>query len=436
MVTFESLSERKDKIGVVGLGYVGLPLAIHMSKVFDVVGYDMNLTRVSELQSGIDRTREATKQELDAAMVQYTDNPEMLAQCRLIIVAVPTPIDAYKNPDLKPLIGASEAVGKHMTKGSCIAFESTVYPGATEEVCVPVLEKQSGMTFGSDFTVGYSPERINPGDKQHTFTTIVKVVSGSDNSTLDLLANVYGKVVKAGIHKASSIKVAEAAKVIENTQRDLNIALMNELSMIFDKIGIDTVEVLKAAGTKWNFLPFSPGLVGGHCIGVDPYYLTFKAESLNYRPEMILAGRRINDNMGKYVAEQTIKKLITSGKKVLGAKVGIFGLTFKENVPDLRNTKVTDIISELKEYGVEVQVHDPLADNTEAKKYYGIDLVSLEDMIDFDAVILAVVHNEYKDMGLSNIVGRCNGTVPIMIDIKGGFDLSDEAKNKILYWRL
>ena len=436
MVTFESLLQKKDKIGVVGLGYVGLPLAIHMSKYFEVVGYDMSKSRIAELQAGVDRTREASKEELKESTAQYTDDPARLSQCRLVIVAVPTPIDAYKNPDLTPLIGASETVGKHMTQGSCVAFESTVYPGATEEVCVPVLEKESGMKLGSDFTVGYSPERINPGDKQHTFTTIVKVVSGSDNNTLALLADVYGKVVTAGIHRASSIKVAEAAKVIENTQRDLNIALMNELSMIFDKIGIDTLEVLKASGTKWNFLPFSPGLVGGHCIGVDPYYLTFKAESLNYRPEMILAGRRINDNMGKYVAEQTIKKLITSGKKVLGAKVGIFGLTFKENVPDLRNTKVTDIISELKEYGVKVLVHDPLADGDEAQKYYGINLASLEEMTGFDAVILAVVHKEYMDLGFSDIIGRCNDTVPILIDIKGGFELGDQERNKISYWRL
>ena len=436
MVSFESLTKKTDKIGVVGLGYVGLPLAIHMSEYFEVVGYDMNDKRVAELKSGIDQTREASPEALKAATVKYSDDPGALSECRLIIVAVPTPIDANRNPDFTPLVGASTTVGKHMAKGTCVAFESTVYPGATEEVCVPVLEAESGMKLGNDFTVGYSPERINPGDKQHTFTTIVKVVSGSDPETLKLLCDVYGKVVKAGIHPASSIKVAEAAKVIENTQRDLNIALMNELSMIFDKIGIDTLEVLAAAGTKWNFLPFSPGLVGGHCIGVDPYYLTFKAESLNYRPEMILAGRRINDSMGKYVASQIIKRLIIAGKKVLGAKLGILGLTFKENVPDLRNTKVVDIIAELEEYGIDVMVHDPLADSTEAEKYYGISLVSMDRMSDLDAVVLAVVHQEYKEMGLAGIRGLCNSEKPILVDIKGGLKLSDEEKETVAYWRL
>jgi UDP-N-acetyl-D-galactosamine dehydrogenase len=436
MVTFESLIKGKDKIGVVGLGYVGLPLAVYMSKAFKVVGYDMNPKRIKELKIGLDRTRETTKEELKSASLEYTDTPDRLASCRFIIVAVPTPIDEYRNPDFTPLVGASEAVGKVMKKGTCVAFESTVYPGATEEVCVPVLEAMSGLKMGKDFTVGYSPERINPGDKEHTFTTITKIVSGSDEKTLELLKAVYGKVVKKGIHPASSIKVAEAAKVIENTQRDLNIALMNELAMIFDKMGIDTLEVLRAAGTKWNFLPFTPGLVGGHCIGVDPYYLTFKAEAINYHPEMILAGRRINDNMGKYVAEKTVKMLIQAGKKVMGAKVAVLGLTFKENVPDLRNTRVVDIIQELKDYGVEVMVHDPMADPEEALKYYGIGLVSMEKIKGMDAVILAVIHQEYKDRGLSFLMKCCKGQKPIIVDIKGGFEPKNGERAKITYWRL
>jgi len=436
MVTFESLKKGKDKIGVVGLGYVGLPLAVYMSKEFKVVGYDMNKKRIHELKAGIDKTREVTPEELKAASMEYTDDPQMLASCRLIIVAVPTPIDEFRNPDFRPLIGASQAVGKAMKKGTCVTFESTVYPGATEEVCVPFLEAASGLKMGRDFSIGYSPERINPGDKEHTFTNITKIVSGSDEKTLELLKAVYGKVVKKGIHPASSIKVAEAAKVIENTQRDLNIALMNELAMIFDKMGIDTLEVLKAAGTKWNFLPFTPGLVGGHCIGVDPYYLTFKAEAMNYHPEMILAGRRINDNMGKYVAERAVKMLIHAGKKVMGSKIGVLGLTFKEDVPDLRNTRVVDIINELKDYGVEVIVHDPMADNEEAKKYYGIELTPMEKLKGLDALIIAVIHKDYKEKGFSSIAKCCKGPKPIVLDIKGGFELTDKEKEKMNYWRL
>jgi UDP-N-acetyl-D-glucosamine/UDP-N-acetyl-D-galactosamine dehydrogenase len=436
VVTFESLKKGKDKIGVVGLGYVGLPLAVYMSKEFKVVGYDMNGKRINELKAGLDRTREISPEELKTVSMEYTDDPGRLASCRFIIVAVPTPIDEFRNPDFRPLVGASKTVGKHMKKGTCVAFESTVYPGATEEVCVPVLEAESGLKMGKDFTIGYSPERINPGDKEHTFTTITKIVSGSDEKTLRLLEAVYGQVVKKGIHPASSIKVAEAAKVIENTQRDLNIALMNELAMIFEKMGIDTLEVLRAAGTKWNFLPFTPGLVGGHCIGVDPYYLTFKAEAMNYHPEMILAGRRINDNMGKYVAEVTVKMLIQAGKKVLGAKVAVLGLTFKENVPDLRNTRVVDIIRELKDYGVDVLVNDPMADNEEAMKYYGLELVPFEELKGVDAVIIAVIHKAYKEKGLPSIIKCCKGPKPIVIDIKGGFELSDQEKEKYTYWRL
>lgn len=436
MVTFESLINRQDTIGVVGLGYVGLPLAVHLSRHFNVVGYDLKSQRINELNAGNDRTLEVSHEELKEARVEFTDNPENLTKCRLIIVAVPTPIHQSRIPDLRPLIGASETVGKHMTAGSCVVFESTVYPGATEEVCVPIMEKNSGLLLGKDFTVGYSPERINPGDKLHSIDTITKIVSGSDEKTLELLARVYGKIVLAGIHKAGSIKVAEAAKVIENTQRDLNIALMNELAMIFDKMDIDTIEVLEAAGTKWNFLPFRPGLVGGHCIGVDPYYLTYRAESLGYHPEMILAGRRINDGMGKYIAERAVKMLINAGKRVLGARVAILGITFKENVPDLRNTRVVDIIAELKEYGIDVMVHDPLADHEEARKYYNVDLVEIESLTKVDAVVVCVSHRYYTELGVSGIAGICRNGVPVILDVKGTFDPDECEKQGCIYWRL
>ncbi len=436
MVTFDSLLAGEDKIAVMGLGYVGLPLAVHLSAHFTVVGYDMNENRIKELESGKDRTLEVSEKELAHAAIDFTCAPEDLSKCRLIIIAVPTPIDQYRIPDLKPLRGASETAGAYLAKGAIVVFESTVYPGATEEVCLPILEKQSGLKLGADFTLGYSPERINPGDKVHTLENIMKIVSGSDALTADLLSEVYGKVVKAGIHKAASIKVAEAAKVIENTQRDLNIALMNELSMIFDIMDIDTLKVLEAAGTKWNFLPFRPGLVGGHCIGVDPYYLTFKAEALGYHPEMILAGRRINDGMGKHVAERTVKLLIGKEKQVHGARVAVLGITFKEDVPDLRNTKVVDIISELEDYGIDVLVHDPLADPVEAKQYYNVDLKNITDLKKSDAVIVAVAHKEYTDMGLLEIAGLCGNQDPIVIDVKSTFDKTLAQKEKIAFWRL
>ncbi len=436
MITFESLCSGKDKIAVVGLGYVGLPLAVQLSKHFEVIGYDLKSDRIKELESGCDRTLEVSEEDLGKTRIFFTDNPKDISLGRLIIVAVPTPIDEYRIPDLKPLRKASTIVGSQMTKGSCIVFESTVYPGATEEVCVPILECESALKSGADFTVGYSPERINPGDKMHRLENIVKIVSGSDQDTVRLLSKVYGRVVKAGIHRASSIKVAEAAKVIENTQRDLNIALMNELSMIFHKIGIDTKEVLEAAGTKWNFLPFRPGLVGGHCIGVDPYYLTFKAESLGYHPEMILAGRRINDGMGKYIAERAIKMLIRANKQVHGSKVAVLGITFKEDVPDLRNTKAVDIISELKDYGIEVLVHDPLADAKEAQMYYGLELLTLDRLTGVDAVIIAVIHRYYKELGLSSIAGLCSNGIPLVMDLKSTFDIAEAEKINIKYWRL
>jgi len=436
LITFDSLEARRNKIAVVGLGYVGLPLAVQLSAYFEVVGFDLKTERIQELQSGFDRTLEVPDSQLGKAGLVYTDKPDDLADCRLMIVAVPTPIDEFRIPDLGPLRGASKTVGRHLQKGSCVVYESTVYPGATEEVCIPILEAESGLKFGQDFSVGYSPERINPGDKVHTLDKIMKIVSGSDPATCDLLAKVYGKVVKAGIHKAGSIKVAEAAKVIENTQRDLNIALMNELAKIFDICGIDTQEVLEAAGTKWNFLPFNPGLVGGHCIGVDPYYLTFKAEALGYHPEMILAGRRINDGMGKHVAERAVKMLIGAGKQVRGARVAILGITFKEDVPDLRNSKVIDIISELKDYGVEVLINDPLADVGEARQYYGVELQLLDGIKDADAVILAVMHKDYREIGLEGISGLCNGGNALVIDVKGCFSPKEAQKLDITYWRL
>ena len=436
MVSFDSLTEGKDKIAVIGLGYVGLPLAVHLSEHFNVVGYDLKQKRIDDLKAGKDITLEVSNEELSNTDIVFTDDSTELSQCRLIIVAVPTPIDEHRIPDLQPLRSASETAGKHLKKGTCVVFESTVYPGVTEEVCLPILERESGLKMGKDFTLGYSPERINPGDKVHTLDKVVKIVAGSDDKTRKLLAQVYGMVVNAGIHEVTSIKVAEAAKVIENTQRDLNIALMNELAMIFDRIGIDTKEVLQAAGTKWNFLSFEPGLVGGHCIGVDPYYLTFKSESLGYHPEMILAGRRINDNMGKYIAERTVKVLIRSGKQVRDSKVGILGITFKENVPDLRNTKVVDTVRELMDYGIEIHVHDPLADPEEARQYYGIDLKPFENLEGVDAVIVAVKHDAYLKLGLSEIGRLCRNHKAVVIDIKGAFSPEEAEKSNILYWRL
>jgi UDP-N-acetyl-D-galactosamine dehydrogenase len=436
MIRFEALLGRQEKVAVVGLGYVGLPLLVHLAAHFDVVGYDRQRARIDELRGGVDRTLEVSGDALRAARIRLTDHPKDLAGCRVIIVAVPTPIDSYRIPDLTPLESATTTVGRHMSRGSCVVFESTVYPGVTEEVCVPLLERESGFKLGIDFTVGYSPERINPGDKIHTLDRVVKVVSGSDPATCELLAQLYGKIVSAGIHRASSIKVAEAAKVIENTQRDLNIALMNELAMIFERLGLDTLEVLQAAGTKWNFLPFRPGLVGGHCIGVDPYYLTAKAESLGYHPEIILAGRRINDGMGKYVAERTVKMMIAAGKPVLGARIAILGITFKEDVPDLRNTKVVDIVRELKDYGTEVVVSDALADPEEARSHYGIELVPFEAIAGMDAVIMAVQHSAYVGMGLSRLARLCRPSQPLFFDVKGCFRPDEAAQLNITYRRL
>ena len=406
------------KISVIGLGYVGLPVAVAFGKSHQVVGFDVNQGRIEELKAGHDRTLEVEDGDLKAADINYTCNAADLRQADFHIVAVPTPINHAKQPDLRPMLAASKTIGGQLKKGDIVVFESTVYPGATEEDCVPILEAESGLKCGIDFTVGYSPERINPGDKEHTFTKITKVVSGQDQKTLDIVADVYSSVVVAGVHKAASIKVAEAAKVIENTQRDLNIALMNELAVIFEKMGIDTLDVLEASGTKWNFLPFRPGLVGGHCIGVDPYYLTYKAEQVGYRPEVIQAGRRINDNMAGLVVERCVKQMILQDQKVKGAKVAILGLTFKEDCPDLRNSKIEDLIDGFKDYGVEPIIHDAMADAQEAKDIYGVDLTPLESIKDCELVIVAVAHKEYKKLEAKNFADMLSSTGSLF-DLKG-----------------
>ena len=437
MFHFSELTEGKRTLAVVGLGYVGLPLAVALSRHMPVLGFDISRRRVEELLGGHDHTHEVSDADLATANLRYSCRAEDLEQASVIIVAVPTPIDDHRAPDLTPVVGATTTVGQHLQKGAVVVYESTVYPGLTEEICVPILERESGLTFGTDFTVGYSPERINPGDKVHTLASITKIVSGSDAATADLLVQVYGSVVKAGIHRASSIKVAEAAKVIENTQRDLNIALMNELSIIFERMGIDTIEVLEAAGTKWNFLPFRPGLVGGHCIGVDPYYLTFKAEELGFHPEVILAGRRINDSMGKHVAESVVKRLIRHRRQVNGARVGILGFTFKENVPDLRNTKVVDVIRELREYGVEPLVHDPQADAAEALRVYGQTLLPLDALTGLDAIILTVGHREYAAMTPQELRSRfVDADNALLMDVKAFFDPVAMRASGMDYWRL
>ncbi|MDR1659444.1 MAG: nucleotide sugar dehydrogenase [Desulfovibrio sp.] len=437
MVRFEDLLERRVPLAVAGLGYVGLPLAVALSRHVDVIGFDISETRVAQLRNARDSTREVSPEELASARVTYTSDPVLLRQAGVIIVAVPTPIDDHRSPDLRPVVGASITVGKNLSGGAVVVYESTVYPGLTEEVCVPLLERESGLRLGEGFTVGYSPERINPGDKVHTLQTITKIVSGSDKATADLLERLYGTVVAAGIHRASSIKVAEAAKVIENTQRDLNIALMNELAVLFGRMGIDTIEVLDAAGSKWNFLPFRPGLVGGHCIGVDPYYLTFKAEELGLHPEVILAGRRINDGMGKYVAECAVKRLIRAGRVVSGARVGILGFTFKENVPDLRNTRVVDVVRELEDYGVTVLVSDGQADPREALAEYGQELLPLAQLRGLDALILAVPHREYSTLGPARLKSLFADPVnAVLLDVRAFFDPAAMRAAGFDYWRL
>ncbi len=422
-------------VSVIGLGYVGLPVAVAFGKHKRTVGFDINAARIAELKAGHERTGEVTTDELQSADILFTDSLDELRLADFHIVAVPTPVDDAKQPDLTPMLKASETVGKALKSGDIVVYESTVYPGVTEEECVPVLEKISGLVCGKDFTVGYSPERINPGDKEHTFTKIKKVVAGQDAKTLEIVAQVYESVVTAGVHRAPNIKTAEAAKVIENTQRDLNIALMNELALIFDRMGIDTTDVLEAAGTKWNFLPFRPGLVGGHCIGVDPYYLTHKAEKAGYIPQVILAGRRINDGMGSFIAQRTVKEMIHAGHNVLGATVTVLGLTFKENCPDLRNSKVIDIIRELQDYGINVQVCDPLADPAEALREYSVTLVPFEKLKTAEALVVAVAHQQYRELSVETLRGLMNSD-PLLIDIKGVYNRIDLIKSEIKAWRL
>jgi len=438
MVTFDQLKSKEDTIAVVGLGYVGLPLAVALGRHFKVLGVDVSQKRVDELNDRYDRTGEVDFDTVgdDVDLIFSADLAD-LAKTRVILVAVPTPIDEYRSPDLRPVIGASGSVGANLQKGSVVVYESTVFPGLTEEICVPILEEKSGLKCGEDFWVGYSPERINPGDTVHRLETIVKVVAGQNEESGKLLEQVYGSVVKAGIHVAADIRTAEAAKVIENTQRDLNIALMNELAMIFDRMGIDTVDVLEAAGTKWNFLPFRPGLVGGHCIGVDPYYLTFKAEAEGFHPHVILAGREINDGMGKFIAESTVKRIIRNDRKVKGARVGVLGVTFKENVPDLRNTRVVDVLEELEDYGIDTLVHDAMADPEEARQELGVELCSLDELKNLDALILAVSHDEYKGIPLAEMKKWFgNPDTALIIDVKCFFERADLEAENIDYWRL
>jgi UDP-N-acetyl-D-galactosamine dehydrogenase len=423
-------------VAVIGLGYVGLPLVIEFGKQERTIGFDIALPKVESCKRGVDPSRELPDEEMAAAKcAEYTADPKLLAEADVIIVAVPTPVDEAHIPDFGPLIGASKAAGQNMKRGAIVVYESTVYPGATEEICIPVLERESGLKWKQDFFVGYSPERINPGDRERTLTKVVKIVSGDTPDTLEKVAALYESIVKPGVHRASSIKVAEAAKVIENTQRDLNIALMNELAIIFDKIGIDTTDVLRAAGTKWNFLKFSPGLVGGHCIGVDPYYLTHKAEMLGYHPHVILAGRHINDGMGKFIAEQTVKNMIAAGSYVKGARVNVLGLTFKENCADLRNSKVGDVINELKTYGIEVFVHDPWADPEEAMHEYGVRLFGWEELPRADAIVAAVSHQQLVSQSIEDIQkkivkGGC------FIDVKAVFDRQALEQAGIRVWRV
>ena len=424
-------------LAVVGLGYVGLPLALEFGQVFRTIGFDIAADKVEQYRQGLDATGEQPAEAFArAGRLEFTTDPAKLAEASVIIVAVPTPVDEAHRPDFSPLIGASKALARGLKPGTIVCYESTVYPGATEEICVPILEAGSGLTWRKDFHVGYSPERINPGDKVHTLPNIVKVVAGDDEATLDVLARVYGRIVRAGIHRASSIKVAEAAKVIENTQRDLNIALMNELSMIFSRLDIDTLEVLEAAGTKWNFLPFRPGLVGGHCIGVDPYYLTTKAEMVGYTPQVILAGRRINDAVGSYVAQQVVKSMVSGGFRISSEPVIVLGLTFKENVADVRNSRVIDIVSELKSYGADVKVHDPLASPQEALHEYGVELVAWDQLPRAAAVIVAVSHDAFRsEAGLERILERLQPG-GVFCDVKSAYDAQALRGRGYQVWRL
>ena len=438
MGLYEDIVTGKEKLSLVGLGYVGMPIAVAFARKIKVVGFDLNEKKIELYKSGIDPTNEVGNEVIAKTTVEFTADPSKLREAKFHIVAVPTPVNDDHTPDLTPVEGASRILGQNLQKGSVVVFESTVYPGVTEEICVPILEKESGLKCGVDFKIGYSPERINPGDKVHRLETITKIVSGMDEETLNTVASIYELVVEAGVYRAQSIKVAEAAKVIENSQRDINIAFMNELSIIFNKMGIDTKSVLEAAGTKWNFLKFYPGLVGGHCIGVDPYYLTYKAESLGYHSQIILSGRRINDDMGKYVAESLVKNLIKAEVPVRGAKVAILGFTFKENCPDTRNTKVIDIYKELGEYGITPIVVDPAADADEAKRLYGITFETMDVVKDMDAVIVAVAHNQFTDFSKEKISQFFNpkNDRKVFMDIKGIFNRKEFLTDDYLYWRL
>lgn len=436
MGLYEKLLDRESSISLIGLGYVGLPIAVAFAKKVNVIGFDLNQEKVALYQRGMDPTREVGDNTIQTAAVEFTYDETQLQRAKFHIVAVPTPVASDHTPDLGPIKGASAILGRNLTAGSIVVFESTVYPGVTEDICVPILEKESGLRCGADFKVGYSPERINPGDKVHRLETITKIVSGMDEETLDNVAKVYELVVEAGVYRAPSIKVAEAAKVIENSQRDINIAFMNELSIIFSKMGIDTKSVLEAAGTKWNFLNFSPGLVGGHCIGVDPYYLTYKAEMLGYHSQIILAGRRINDDMGKYVAENCVKSLIASDKPVKNARVAILGFTFKENCPDTRNSKVMDIVTELREYGIKPLIADPQADVAEARRLYGVKLVDLDAICGMDAVILAVAHTEFSALSMEDMDKLYGTGKKVLLDIKGLQNRDEYERAGYCYWRL
>ena len=433
----EELKDKKEKVSVIGLGYVGLPLAVEFAKKFDVIGFDVNTKKLEKYLKGIDVTNEVGNEAIKNTTIFFTSHEAKLKDCKFHIVAVPTPINSDKTPNLNPVINASKTVGRNLIKGSIVVYESTVYPGTTEEICIPILEKESGLKFGIDFKVGYSPERINPGDKINTLTKIIKVVSGSDEETLEIIAQIYESIIDAGVHRAESIKVAEASKVIENSQRDINIAFMNELSMVFNKMDINTKAVLEAAGTKWNFLKFTPGLVGGHCIGVDPYYFIYKAEQLGYHSQIILSGRKINDEMGRYVANNIIKKLIKAGQAVKGARIAILGITFKENCEDVRNTKVIDIIKELEEFGTEVLIHDPIANKEEVWEEYRIALVEKEDLKNVNAIVLAVSHNEFKeDYGLNFFDGLYEENRKVLIDVKSVLNKEECESRGYVYWSL
>ncbi len=436
MSIYEELIEKKVKLSLIGLGYVGMPIAIAFAKNLDVIGYDVNREKIELYKSGVDPTKEVGNDEIKSTTVHFTADETELRKAKFHIIAVPTPVSKDHTPDLSPIEGASTILGRNLSHGSIVVFESTVYPGVTEEVCVPILEKESGLKCGIDFKIGYSPERINPGDKEHRLETIKKIVSGMDSETLEVIAKVYELVVEVGVHRAESIKVAEAAKVIENSQRDINIAFMNELSIIFNKMGIDTQSVLRAAGTKWNFLNFYPGLVGGHCIGVDPYYLTYKAEMMGYHSQIILSGRRINDGMGKYVAENCVKNLIAAGKAVNGARVAILGFAFKENCPDTRNTKVIDIVKELQEYSIEPMISDSEADEDEAERLYNVKFTDLYDIKGVDAVILAVGHKTFTRLDKRDIDGLYKTGKKVLLDIKGILNREEYEKAGYSYWRL